>query len=189
MYIYRYRIKLLHGESMTVGPIQIFIVGFTREDFVCKILPSLRVLDEKGFIKIIDVLFAKKDIRGNIFARNEKDLTCEEAVRFGSIAGALIGLNISDKSGCKEATSNEYFALAENDFGSNIEEIGKIIERIPNDGSFAVVLIEQCWTTELKEDIASAGGVLLAQGQVSPLSLINIAADIAASTAFEENQN
>jgi uncharacterized membrane protein len=171
---------------MNVGPIQILVVGFARDDFTCKILPNLRVLDEKGFIKIIDVLFAKKDIKGNIFALNENELTAEESVRFGSVAGALIGLGISEVAGGGEAAGAGYFALAENDFGSNLKDLAGVIENIPKDSSFAVVLIEQRWTIELKDNITQAGGVLLAQGQVSPLSLINIGAEIAAATNYEK---
>jgi hypothetical protein len=44
-----------------------------------------------------------------------------------------------------------------------------------------VVLIEQCWTIALNDNITKSGGVLLAQGQVSPISLVNIVAEIDAS--------
>ncbi len=173
---------------MNLGPIQILIAGFSRDDFACKILPNLRILDEKGFIRIIDVLFAKKDFKGNIFALNENGLTAQEAVRFGSVAGALIGLGITEDAGGGDAADTCYFALAENDFGSNLKELAGVIEKIPKDSSFAVVLIEQCWTIELKDNITRAGGVLLAQGQVSPLSLVNIGAEIAAASNVSEKK-
>jgi uncharacterized membrane protein len=164
---------------MALGPIQILVAGFAGDDFTGKILPELRALDEKGFIKIIDLLFAKKDIKGNIFALIENELTADEAVRFGSIAGTLIGLGISEDEGSWKTKETGYFASAENDFASNLKEMADVIEKIPLDSSFVVVLIEQCWTIELKDNITKAGGVLLAQGQLSPLSLVNIGAEIA----------
>ena len=33
--------------------IQILLVGFTRDDFVSRVLPELRALSEKGFINMI----------------------------------------------------------------------------------------------------------------------------------------
>jgi uncharacterized membrane protein len=163
---------------MSLGPIQILIIGFEKDDFAHNMLPELRVLDEKGFIKIVDILFVKKDGKGSIFAFCEDELTGEEAIRFGSIAGTLIGLGVPEDENDRESIGPGNFGLAENDFGSNLKEIAGIIEKIPNDSPFAVVLIEQCWTIELNENITKSGGVLLAQGQVSPKSLINIGAEI-----------
>ena len=165
---------------MSLGPIQILIIGFEEDDFACEILPKLRTLDKDGFIKIVDILFAKKDIKGNIFALREDELTVEEAMRFGSIAGTL-GLGIPEDEEGGKATRLENFELAENDFGSNLKEIAGIVEKIPKDSSFAVVLIEQCWTIALNDNITKSGGVLLAQGQVSPISLVNIVVEIDAS--------
>jgi uncharacterized membrane protein len=166
---------------MDAGPIQILVIGFTRDDFTNKILPILRVLDETTYIKIIDILFGKKDIRGNIFAIAEDELTLKEAERFGSVAGTLIGLGLTQGERSEPSSPGD-LAFAENDFGFNIEEIERVIEKIPNNSSFAIVLIEQCWTIEFKDNITKAGGKLLAQGQVSPLSLANVEAEIAATT-------
>jgi len=90
-----------------------------------------------------------------------------------------LGLTQGERS---EPSSPGDLAFAENDFGFNIEEIERIIEKIPNNSSFAIVLIEQCWTIEFEDNITKAGGKLLAQGQVSPLSLANVEAEIAATT-------
>ena len=166
---------------MSLGPIQILIIGFEDDDFARQILPKLRTLDKDGFIKIVDILFAKKDVKGNIFALREDELTAEEAMRFGSIAGTLIGLGIPEDEEGGEVKKLENFELAENDFGSNLKEIAGIVEKIPKDSPFAVVLIEQCWTIALNDNITKSGGVLLAQGQVSPISLVNIVAEIDAS--------
>jgi hypothetical protein len=150
--------------------IQILFVGFTGDDFIRRVLPELRALSEKGFINIIDLLFAKKDIKGNILALKERELTADEAVRFGSIAGTLIGLDIFEDEGRKES-----------DFGSDLKDIAIVIEKIPKDSSFGVLLIEHCLTIELKKTLNDAGGVLLAQGLVSPLALANIDEEIAAN--------
>jgi len=166
---------------MDAGPIQILVIGFTRDDFTNKILPILRVLDETTYIKIIDILFGKKDIRGNIFAIAEDELTLKEAERFGSVAGTLIGLGLTQGERSEPSSPGD-LAFAENDFGFNIEEIKRVIGKIPNNSSFVIVLIEQCWTIEFKDNITKAGGKLLAQGQVSPLSLANVEAEIAATT-------
>lgn len=172
---------------MTQGPIQIVMAGFNRDDFAGKILPELRALDQKGFIKIIDLLFAKKDIKGKIFALKEDELTAEETVRFGSLAGTLIGLGISDDRE-EEAIGTGYFTLAENDFGYDIKEISDVIEEIPKSSSFAVILIEQHWANELKENITKAGGVLLLQGQLSPRALVNIDAEMAAELMVSDKK-
>ena len=123
---------------MSLGPIQILIIGFEDDDFACEILPKLRALDKDGFIKIVDILFAKKDIKGYIFALREDELTADEAMRFGSIAGTLIGLGITGDEDYGEAARLENFELAENDFGSNLKEIANNVEKISKDSPFAV---------------------------------------------------
>jgi len=161
--------------------IQILLVGFTRDDFISRVLSELRALSEKGLINIIDLLFAKKDIKGNILALKKRELTADEAVRFGSIAGTLIGLDISEDEGGAEISGMEHITVKESDFGSALKDIAIVIEKIPKDSSFGIILTEHCRTIELKKTLNDAGGVLLAQGLVSPLALANIDAEIAAN--------
>ena len=75
----------------------------------------------------------------------------------------------------------EHIAVKESDFGSDLKDIAIVIEKIPKDSSFGIVLVEHCRTIELKKTLNDAGGVLLAQGLVSPLALANIDAEIAAN--------
>ena len=166
---------------MAMDEIQILLVGFTGDDFISRVLPELRALSEKGFINIIDLLFAKKDIKGNILALKKRELTADEAVRFGSIAGTLIGLDIFVDEGGTEISGIEHIAVNESDFGSDLKDIAIVVEKIPKDSSFGIILVEHCQAIELKKTLNDAGGVLLAQGLVSPLALANIDAEIAAN--------
>lgn len=156
---------------MVLGPLQLLIIGFEEDNFADRILPELRALGQNGPFRTIDILFAKKDNIGKILAVKTSKFTEEEAVRFGSIAGALIGLSISVDDGSKEISEIGYFTLAESDLGSNLKDIAAIIEKIPKDSSFAVVLIEHRWAIKLRETVTDAGGVLLAQGLILPLVL------------------
>ena len=164
---------------MFMEEIKILLVGFTRDDSTSRVVPELRALSEKGIINIIDLLFAKKDLKGNILALKERELTADEAVRFGSIAGTLIGLDIFEDEGITNTSEIEHIAVKESDFGSYLKDIAIVIEKIPKDSSFGIILVENCRTIELNKTLNDAGGVLLAQGLVSPLALAKIDAEIA----------
>ena len=77
---------------MAMGPVQMLVLGFSELEFTGKIAAELDKLREHDFVRIVDALVVNKDDEGNITALQVSDLTTDEAMEMGAIAGALVGL-------------------------------------------------------------------------------------------------
>ena len=76
---------------MAMGPVQMLVLGFAEPNFTGKIAAELDRLRQSEFVKIVDALVVNKDDEGNITALQVSDLTQDESIEMGAIAGALIG--------------------------------------------------------------------------------------------------
>src|SRR6059058_3435920 len=77
---------------MTLGPLEYLIVAFEGNRFSGEILTALHDAQEKGIIRVIDLLVIKKDEQGNVMALELSDLSEEEARPFGFLAGGLLNI-------------------------------------------------------------------------------------------------
>jgi uncharacterized protein DUF6325 len=141
---------------MTLGPLEYLVVGFEGNRFTGQILSELRAAKEKGIIRVIDLFVIKKDEQGNVTALALSDLSAEEAMELGPLAGDLIGL----------------FAQ---------EDIDQVAAGIPNNSAAGLLLFEHTWAIGLKEAIKHAGGVAVAGGLVAPDVLQALEADLEAA--------
>ena len=78
-------------ETLTLGPVQLMVIGFAEPNFTGKIAAELARLREHEFVRIVDALVVNKDDDGAITALQVSDLSQDEATEMGAIAGALIG--------------------------------------------------------------------------------------------------
>ena len=76
------------------GPVQIMVVGFEEPNFTGEILSELRRLKEAELVRVVDLIVVAKDTAGEIASVEVSDLSDEERMRFGAIAGALVGLGM-----------------------------------------------------------------------------------------------
>src|SRR6478752_7024079 len=82
---------------MAIGPVQMLVLGFAEPNFTGKIAAELDRLREHEFVKIVDALVVRKDDDGDITALQVSDLTQDEAMEMGAIAGALVGLGFGEE--------------------------------------------------------------------------------------------
>ena len=59
---------------MALGPVELLVIKFPGNEFRGEIAPALRELVENGTIRIIDLLFIKKDADGKVTANELMDL-------------------------------------------------------------------------------------------------------------------
>jgi uncharacterized membrane protein len=170
---------------MTLGPMQLLVVGFDDPKFTGEINAELTKLRESDVIRLIDVLAVWKDANGEIEAVQSSDLSIEEAEELGATVGALIGVGLAGEEGA------ELGALAGATAGADghlidESEMWDIAETIPNGSAAAIALIEHRWAIPLKEAIARAGGFPLSDAWVHPLDLVAVglmtAAELEAAT-------
>ena len=145
---------------MDIGSLEYVVIGFEDDQFTGEILPELNAIQEKGLIRVVDLLFVMKDKDGTVTVREVSELGDEELAAYDGIAGDLMGLFTA-------------------------EDVEHLAEEIPPGTSAVVVLLEHTWAIGLTEAVRRAGGMLFTGGLVTPDALAQVRAELAA--AKEEN--
>jgi hypothetical protein len=143
-------------QQRTMGPVDYLVVRFPGSRLTGKIAPELRRLEDTGIVRVIDLVFIRKDKDGNVESFEINDLGGEEENAFQSFSGRV----------------NEW--LSQDD----IESIGS---DLPNDSSAGAILFENLWAVKLKEALLDSGGELVAQGRIPPELIEKVRVKIASS--------
>jgi Family of unknown function (DUF6325) len=138
---------------MTLGPLEYLIVAFEGNNFSGEILNALHDAQEKGIIRVIDLLVIKKDEQGDVVALELSELSEQEARPFSFFAGGLLSIFEPDDV---EITASE----------------------MPNNSAAGLLLIEDTWAIPLKQAILKAGAVARTGGLVAPEVVQAIEAEI-----------
>jgi uncharacterized membrane protein len=164
---------------MSVGPVQLIVLGFTHPNFRGEVLAELEKLRDSDTIRVIDALAVSKDADGDVTILKMDNLTQDERIELGAKIGALIGIGAA---GDDEEVVEE-MAMAGAQVGAedgidmfNEDEVWDVVEEIPNDTAAALLLIEHHWAVGLRDAVARAGGFRVSDGFVSPLDLVAIGA-------------
>ena len=153
---------------MDFGPVQLLVVGFEDGKFEGEIIAELRRLREHDIIRLVDLLFVAKDEAGEVVELEQSDLSAEESVEFGALAGALLGLGADGEEGAELGAELGAEAAAEGSLLGG-EDSWYLVDAIPPAGSsVAIALIEHRWAVPLRDAIQSAGGEALVDTWVHP---------------------
>jgi uncharacterized membrane protein len=161
---------------MTIGPVQLLVLGFRNPDFHGEIIAELERLRESDTVRVIDSLAVYKDADGELEVEHLSNLSEQEAIELGSKVGALIGLGIDGEEGAEAGAIAGAEAVAANG-GAQVftaQEGWDVLEDIPNGSAAALILLEHHWAVPLRDAIARAGGFRLNDGFISPLDLVDI---------------
>jgi uncharacterized membrane protein len=161
---------------MPVGPVQMLILEFDNAALKGEILPELERLREAGLVRLIDLLIVVKDDVGDVAVVEASDLEIDEAIELGAIVGALIGFGAEGEDGI-EAGAIVGAEMASD--GSILAGEGQewfIADAIPAGTTAAIALLEHVWAIPLRDAIANAGGVTLADQWIHPEDLLAVGA-------------
>jgi uncharacterized membrane protein len=160
--------------SIPFGPVQLLVLGFDRTQFSGEIMPELERLKEQGTVRLIDLIFVRKQ-DSEVETIQASDLSTDEAEEFGALVGALIGAGMGEEE--TVAAGLEVGAAAGAD-GHVIDEneVWYLADAIPEGTSAAVALLEHIWAIPLRDKIIAAGGAVLADAWVHPADLIAVGA-------------
>jgi uncharacterized membrane protein len=122
--------------NVSFGPIELVILRFPGNRFTGEIAPALNDLVENDLVRIIDLIFVKKDVEGMVAAVEVAELEPRNFDLMNSV--------VHDGAGM----------LTEED----IERLGELLEP---QSTAAVVLFENAWARRLSEAIRNAGGEVL----------------------------
>jgi uncharacterized membrane protein len=159
---------------MTIGPVQLIVLGFPEPNFHGQIIDELERLRQSDTVNVVDALAVHKDADGEVEVMHLSNLSHEEAVELGSKVGALIGLGIEGEEGLEAGALAGAQAAADGIHVYSDEDAWDVLDEIPNGSAAALVLLEHRWAIPLRDAIASAGGYRLGDGFISPLDLIGI---------------
>jgi len=160
---------------MSIGPVQLIVLGFDHPDFHGDVIAELERLRDSDMVRVIDALAVHKDAEGEITVAHLSNLTHEEAVELGSKVGALIGLGIEGEEGALAgAAAGAQIADEQGVQVFSDEEAWDVLSDIPNDSAAALLLLEHHWAVPLRDAIARAGGFRISDGFISPFDLVAI---------------
>jgi uncharacterized membrane protein len=154
---------------MTIGPVQLVVLGFEHGEFTGEIAAELGRLRDHDVIRLVDLLFVSKDESGEVTALETSDLTKDEAMEFGATVGALIGFGAAGEQGAVEGA-----AALEDGRVFDEDEAWYVTDSIPNGSSAAIALLEHRWAIPLRDAVQRSGGALLDESWVHPLDLVAV---------------
>jgi len=157
---------------MIYGPMQLLVIGFGHATLPLEFVHQLRSLRDTGVVRLVDAVFVAKDEHDNLNAIKVSDLSQDETVFLGSVVGALFGFGALGEAGMDRGA--EIGALSANDglMGLSTDDLDEIADRIPRGTAATVLLLEHLWAIGLKEAIEREDGSVIAQGWITPATII-----------------
>ena len=138
-----------------MGPVEYLIVEFPGNQFKGEIVPALNELVSNGTIRIIDLIFIRKDADGSVTWNELSALPVQEASLFN-----VLGTEFHD------LMTEEDFIFA--------------AEMLQPDSSAGVLLFEHVWATRLRDAIVNAKGRVVHNASI-PAAAVEAAMDAALS--------
>ena len=156
---------------MTIGPVQLLVLGFDHPNFQGEILGELERLRDDHMVRVIDALAVYKAVGGEVTALKESQLSGEEMVEFGAVVGALVGIGAGVGADVGAEAGAERVIAQGGMFG---EDAWDALAEIPEESAAALILLEHRWAIPLRDAIGRARGVRLASEFISPLDLVAV---------------
>lgn len=161
------------------GPVQMVAIGFPDpHKLKGDLLKELLALSEKKYIRLIGLLGVVKDANGLIESVQITELSDADRKRLGAAVGALIGLGAARGKGAVAGAKAGAAAMSK-EFGLNQKQIREIARDIPHGSAAGFLLIEHLWAKNLKEIALAQDGIMLANGFITPDSLMALGSELA----------
>ena len=133
-------------------------------------------------VRVLDARLASRDRDGALTEVDLNQLIGEPVLALERPAAHLLGLNGAghlDAAG--EFQPEAFHATA----GFTVEDLRSLTDAIPNGEHAAVVLVEHVWARRLRQTVREAGGLLLAQGMLTPEVVMIAGAELQARADAE----
>jgi uncharacterized membrane protein len=160
---------------------QLVVIGFGQAMLPLDFVNQLRRLRDDGIVRLVDAVFVAKDEHGDLTEIRASDVSEDEAVLLGTLAGALFGYGAAGEEGAALGAELGGLAAEGGEFGLDGEDIDEIADLIPRGSAAAFLLLEHLWAIGLKEAIRNSNGAVIAHGWVTPATLIAMGEEAAAA--------
>jgi len=140
------------------GPLEYVVVAFPGNQFSGEILPILMDIEERGCVRLVDLVFVSKNASGDITLIEISDMDEEDALAY-------------------EPLINEYHGLL------TAEDVAAAAVDLPESNSAAVFLFEHLWAVNLQSAMRNAGGQMLDSGYINPQTQAEVILEMEVSDA------
>ena len=141
---------------MTLGPIEVIVIGFPGNRFNGEIIPELERLVENDTISVVDGLFVMKTEDGEIeFVEFDQEDGDPDAARLAGLFDRLDAL-ISD------------------------EDVAELAAGLEPNSSAAMLVFEHTWAKPFRDAIVGSGGQLLSDFRVPGVAIETLLDELAA---------
>ncbi len=148
---------------MVLGPLEYMVIGCPGNQFTREIVPELRFIQEKGLIRVVDVVFVRKNADNTVSALEVSDLEDDEQAAFGIMQESMMGLITP-------------------------QDIVSLSSTLPSDTSAALILLEHLWLQKLEASIERANGVVHIGGMVPYSTVQQVEQELAAQAQTQSAQ-
>jgi uncharacterized membrane protein len=159
---------------MSVGPVQLVVLGFVNPDFHGEVIAELDRLRESDTVRVIDAIAVHKDADGRLDVRHMSNLTPRETVELGSRIGELIGLGMAGEEGAQAGAEAGAEAAADGIEVFSSGDEWDVLQDIPPNSAAALILLEHHWAVPLRDAVSRAGGFRISDAFISPVDLVSI---------------
>jgi hypothetical protein len=165
------------------GPVQLVVVEFeTTEHFRGQIAREIHDLRGRGLIRVLDARLLSRSADGEL-TQTDLNALIGEPLGEHRPAAHLFGLNgAGGANGNGGARAPEAYARTA---GFALEDLRKLTDEIGRGEHAAVVLFEHVWAARLRELVRDAGGLLVAQGMLTPEAMMIVGAELQAKADAE----
>lgn len=152
-----------------MAPIQMWVFGFhDAEQFTPAIIQEVESLQNRGLIRLIDLLYVERMQDGSLITNEMSGLTPGEAEEFGGLLEKLLGA-----SGETVDTGEDHAVAHQQQdtdlfYGISMEDMAGVVEDIPPGGAAVMALFEHSWAFDIRNKIRRATGYPIAQGFLTP---------------------
>lgn len=121
---------------MSLGPLELLVEKFPGNDFKGEIAPALAELVDNGTIRVLDILFARKEKNGEVIVLEINDLGDDA---FNSLVPV-----VTEASGWL-----------------NDEDVQQLTQGLENNSPTALMLFENTWATRFRDAVVNAKGQVI----------------------------
>jgi hypothetical protein len=127
--------------SIIMGPVEYLVVEFPGNKFKGEIVPALQELTDNGTIRILDLVFVRKEADGSLNMVELSDLPPDQAAAFDDLEGDVYDL-------------------------WNEADVALLADNLQPDSSAGLLVFENLWSTRLRDAIVNANGRLVDNARI-----------------------
>jgi predicted double-glycine peptidase len=145
-----------------IPPLQLIVITFKGEVLPYDFVKEVRPIAESGLIRPAAYFVLRKDKDGKLTAIEGGNLQEEEEmIEIDALIAVMAGLRLGERENAKVREENAERDASRGDFGLPAEDLVRIGERLPENCSALILLLEHLWAKKFKDAVANYGGVIV----------------------------